>query len=70
MNGGNISPNTDAFAGFSICDCPNCHRVYKLYTSANHHPLVYNSAPNPQWSSGYDFRVSIYRTSALSLFIH
>ena len=25
----------------------------------SHHPLVYNSAPNPQWSSGYDFRVSI-----------
>jgi hypothetical protein len=23
------------------------------------HPLVYSSAPDPQWSSGYDFRVSI-----------
>jgi hypothetical protein len=27
------------------------------------HPLVYNSTPHPQWSSGYDFRLSLTPTS-------
>ena len=27
------------------------------------HPLVYSSTPHPQWSSGYDFRLSLTPTS-------
>jgi hypothetical protein len=30
---------------------------------ASLHPLVYNSTPHPQWSSGYDFRLSLTPTS-------
>ena len=35
--------------------------MYAIYVplASISHPLVYNSTPHPQWSSGYDFRVSI-----------
>jgi hypothetical protein len=37
--------------------------VYITYFQFYHHPLVYSSAPHPQWSSGYDFRLSLTPTS-------
>jgi hypothetical protein len=33
--------------------------IYSMHVQLSH-PLVYSSIPHPQWSSGYDFRVSIY----------
>jgi hypothetical protein len=34
------------------------HRILK-----QKYPLVYNRTPHPQWSSGYDFRLSLIPTS-------
>jgi hypothetical protein len=38
-------------------------RLYITCEKAGVHPLVYNSTPHPQWSSGYDFRLSLTPTS-------
>jgi hypothetical protein len=37
--------------------------LYNIKTKAAAHPLVYSSTPYPQWSSGYDFRLSLTPTS-------
>ena len=36
--------------------------VYKAPQPSAQHPVVYNSTPHPQWSSGYDFRLSFTPT--------
>jgi hypothetical protein len=38
-------------------------RGYNVRRRAFIHPLVYSSTPHPQWSSGYDFRLSLTPTS-------
>ena len=35
-------------------------KLHTTYQPTSPHPLVYNSTPHPQWSSGYDFRVSFH----------
>ena len=37
--------------------------IHRIHCCLAHHPLVYNSTPHPQWSSGYDFRLSLTPTS-------
>jgi hypothetical protein len=40
-----------------------CDRLLILQHRLSLYPLVYNSTPHPQWSSGYDFRLSLTPTS-------
>ena len=48
---------------FHIHGCVFYHKLYIVYDWIVLYPLVYNSIPHPQWSSGYDFRLSLTPTS-------